>query len=574
MKTRKAFSLILAMAVLGAMALPITAYAGSITITPPTGASVASQQFRAYQIFTAEADTDATATATGYVYELNPAYTGFETDYASLLGGLGLKDYILAMLDGSGDLLPGKKDDLEGLARALWNWSEANNVANVKTATGTATGVRFANLDAGYYIVAGEALFYPPENNPATTFAALITVLEEDEDLVVPFKASAPRIEKEVFNHHSDDWEKWTDVSITDTVSFKLTSTIPDTRYYESYVYKIIDTMSKGLTFGEIISVTAYKAGEPGRVIPPANYTLAGPAAFGTVGETRFSVTIDSDLVIELSEAGYERIEVIFSAVLNEDAVIEGVGNPNYVYLEYSNNPNWEGQGTPPTGETPEDDAWVYTYKLNVFKYTVTAGDEIPLQGALFQLFPAVGNQVASFIKGAGGVYIFQGFIPKPTPPADGASEADIATYEALLASLGTLLESDADGMIYIVGIDEGTYILHEFKAPQDYNAAPDVTVMVYNKLSLTVSDLIAHLNEQRGKANTGDSLVDVVKDPDNDTELEQVAIYNGKGPQFPITGSVGTIIFYLAAGVLTAGLIVFFIVRRRRNILDDKSTA
>ena len=43
-------------------------------------------------------------------------------------------------------------------------------------------------------------------------------------------------------------------------------------------------------------------------------------------------------------------ITVEYTATLNENAVLGSAGNPNEVYLEYSNNPNKSGEGNNETG--------------------------------------------------------------------------------------------------------------------------------------------------------------------------------------------------------------------------------
>ena len=569
MRKSKIFTLILAVAMMLTTTLPMTAFAaGGIQITPPEGVSVEEREFRAYQIFTVKTNEDADS----FVYELNPAYSDFETYYAVKLGvsTLDLKEYILSLVDSSGVLDPAKKGALEDLARALWNWSkDSDNGITPETATGDDEGVSFENLEAGYYIVAGESLF---SGSSATTFAALCTVLANDTPTNVTFKADAPTIEKEVMNHHSTEWENWTDVSITDEVQFKLTSTIPDTTYYEQYTYKVHDRMSVGLTWDERVSVIAYESDAPEEEgLPLASvdndsgdgYQLSEIGKDGT--DTVFTVTINSNTIKKLSEDGYKRIEIIYSATLNENAVIENEGNPNYVYLEYSNDPNWVWDGSSedkePTEKTPEDDAWVYTYKLNIFKYT---GGETPLSGVKFQLFK--GDKVAEFEK-IGNQYVFQGFIEKQDDPGASAGQTEITAYETYLAK--TVLETGADGMIYIVGIDEGNYTLSEYQALPGYNAAEDITVTVYNKLldetDITgINALVEYLNENCGKTNTGDSLVNYA----TYTKVDRVDVYNGKGSTFPGTGGIGVYIFYAVSAILTVGLIAFFVIRRRRNIL------
>ena len=75
-------------------------------------------------------------------------------------------------------------------------------------------------------------------------------------------------------------------------------------------------------------------------------------------------------------------VEVLYSATVNENAVLGSKGNPNKVYLEFSNNPNINGEGE--TGFTPEDTVIVFTYKVVVNKVDQ---DKQPLAGAEFTLY-------------------------------------------------------------------------------------------------------------------------------------------------------------------------------------------
>ena len=79
------------------------------------------------------------------------------------------------------------------------------------------------------------------------------------------------------------------------------------------------------------------------------------------------TITKDSKVVVE------------YTAELTQDAVIGNDGNPNKVYLEFSNNPYDEG-----TGQTPEDKVTVFTFKLDVDKVDK---DQQPLAGAGFTLY-------------------------------------------------------------------------------------------------------------------------------------------------------------------------------------------
>ena len=78
-------------------------------------------------------------------------------------------------------------------------------------------------------------------------------------------------------------------------------------------------------------------------------------------------------------------IYVYYTSTLNEHAVIGSTGNPNEMYLEYSNNPN--AGGNDDTDKTPKDKVIVFTYKVVANK--VNEKQEA-LPGAAFELFKYV----------------------------------------------------------------------------------------------------------------------------------------------------------------------------------------
>jgi fimbrial isopeptide formation D2 family protein len=551
--------------------VPATAFAaGGIKIA---STNINGQQFRAYQIFMVETNAAQNdGVATSFTYTLKDEYKSFETYYKTKMGFSGdLVDYIKTLSDESGNVLPAKHLELDSLARELWNWSEIPaNKAVLETAdlmwekTAGAADVEFTGLPAGYYVVVGSGIFHN-HTVPTQSFAALCTVLD---GVVrnVRFKADAPKIEKHVKNHYNDQWEKWTDIDITAPVQFRLMSSIPDTSDYAQYFYAVHDNMSAGITYNSIASVTAIKDSPAAtRVLNPGansvmdTYVLSAPGKDRANVDTTFSVLVNSDTIKDLSAKGFDRIEIIVNATLNPLAVIEQNGNPNYVKLEYSNNPNWVGDGTPgqkpPTGETPNDDAWVYTYKLAIFKYTGIAD---PLPGVKFQLFASDGR-VASFAPGEGinaGKNVFAGWVTNnPTSPA-----------------ANTILVTGPLGTVEIVGLDAATYTLKELEGLPGYNPISDITVTVKNKLQAgrDIPALITHLNSVRGSNDSGASFLEYLTFL-NDINKVTVDVYNGKGALFPGTGGMGVYVLYAISAIITAGLIAFFVINKKRNILKVK---
>jgi len=569
MKKSKLLAIVLAIVLIAAFALPMTASAanGSIKIT---STNVNDQDFFAYKVFTVKTNAAETGgEATSFTYELNPEYAAFETDFAAntlkLTGAakdaFTLIEYIKGFVNDNYELIAGNDAALDELARALWNYGDSNAAITPATAKGNNSAVTFPSLDQGYYVVVGSATF---GTSNAKTFAALCTVVN-DKETAVKLKADAPSIKKEIKNHQTNDWEKWTDVNIGDTVDFKLTSSVPNTAHYNYYAYTIHDNMSEGLTF-DPASVVVKIAGAA--INAGSDYTVVVPGKTGT-----FDIVFDVELLLagKAYKTG-DAIEVTYSATLNKDAVIEAAGNPNYVYLEYSNNPNWTGNGKTnpddiPTDKTPEDDVWVYTYKLDIFKYTGKAGSEEALAGVKFQVLNSDGTKVAKFTVPAtgknAGKNVFDGWTAK-------LADTD-AGYDAYLAA--TVLTTGADGITGIVGIDEGIYTLVEFEALSGYNKVADIETKIYNSLLTkagidgSMTKLVDFLNAEtnRSGANNGASVIDYLEE----TNKTSVDVYNGKGSIFPGTGGIGDPIFIIA-GLVVIGLgITMFVIFRRKSKLS-----
>jgi hypothetical protein len=169
------------------------------------------------------------------------------------------------------------------------------------------------------------------------------------------------------------------------------------------------------------------------------------------------------------------------------------------------------------------------------------------------------------------------------TEPDEEPCVRDTAAYEeachdsADFLAVTVLITDSPNGMIYIAGIDEGSYKLHEFEALSGYNAGADITVNVYNALlddldldldesgTVEMSELIAYLNENRGEDNTGSSLINYP----GFTKAARIAVYNGTGSQFPGTGGMGRILFIIG-GLLIIGLFTgAFVIYRKRSVLN-----
>lgn len=123
-------------------------------------------------------------------------------------------------------------------------WTLANKKSGTETTT-TEKTTTVQGLAYGFYLFnfAGATNVDEIKDDVATP-AMLINVT--DPTVTINMKSSYPVVDKAV-----DDQS----TAIGDTVTYTLTSHVPDMTGYDSYVFKFKDTLSEGLTFGKITEV-------------------------------------------------------------------------------------------------------------------------------------------------------------------------------------------------------------------------------------------------------------------------------------------------------------------------------
>ncbi|WP_159584280.1 SpaH/EbpB family LPXTG-anchored major pilin [Streptococcus halichoeri] len=101
-----------------------------------------------------------------------------------------------------------------------------------------------------------------------------------------------------------------------------------------------------------------------------------------------------------------------------------------------------------------------------------------------------------------------------------------------------TEYKTDADGLVTITGLKEGTYYLVEKKAPAGYNLLSEPQAIT--------------LGSGASDATNSDNL------------LVTPTVKNNKGSELPSTGGIGTILFYAIGGILVITVGVIFVAKRR----------
>lgn len=429
----------------------------------------------------------------------------------------------------------------EAFAQAINEALVANPSASSQKVGEGETSVTIDNVSVGYYLIKDNP--NDPETKPDATSLFMLQVVGPT---VVTSKVDVPTPDKKIV----EGGEKVNvgDYDIGETITFELSATLPNN--FENYkTYKLVfhDTMSEGLTFDKVTSI---KLGET--VIfndETAKTYVTAPAEDGHSLDVTFE-----DLKTAMTNAGNGSvITVTYTGHLNENAVVGNPGNPNTMHLEFSNNPNDEGEGE--TGKTPDKEVIVFTFELDNNKVD-GQNTETTLPGAEFVLKTATGD--STDVKYAVINAETHKFIRWSDVKIEGTNDDDETTT----------LVSDEDGLFQVIGIDAGTYYLEETKAPVGYNKLEnDITVVITPSYDPNYQgtpgndNVITELDVTVGGKDAA---------IDDDKGIGTGTIANNKGATLPETGGIGTTIFYAVGGLLTVGAVVLLVTKKRMNA-DDK---
>ena len=513
MKKMKKFASIL-LALVMAMALTVPAFAvegdettpttGSITVSNP----VEGETYTAYKIF------DVKYSGKNYSYTIKSDSKWYSTvnAYATETNGLTLTEaagvpgeyYVtvdtdkFSAADFANTLSKVSRTDMSGTP--LEKDSEGKLVA---------TG-----LDLGYYFVTSSvgALCDLTTTNPNAT------VTEKND---IPF-------DKTIDVHT---------VEVGQTVTFTLTAKVPDATAFEKFTYQMKDTMSEGLTFDGVNSIsvsTVSKDVEEGSVLTTPGTNLTSYWTAETVGNG-FTLNFD---VKSMQDNGIEVgtwIVVTYTATVNDVAIADI--EENDAKLIYSHNPS----NSEDTKER-DDKEYVYSAKLEINKDN-KAGQ--PLAGAEFVLYKKGGTD--------GNTNLYYRWNEATDDKAE-----HITWVEDIKDATHVTTEivgegEDAKAVAYFNGLKDGTYYLKETKAPEGYNPLPE-------DLSVTIKGTPVLTENGTGVPTAGmdveatlQAALTTVQEVENDT-----------GAQMPETGGIGTTIFYTLGGLMVVAADVLLVTKRR----------
>lgn len=561
------------MAVLMAMTMILSMSMIAFAAEAPKGTltvnnTVAEKTLDLYQIFTA------TKSGENVAYTLNSAYEGFFKNNTKIPGSESLTgealsekayEYVKEQVGANGDAETAKTFAKDMLG---WILDSENNITATKTVETTATSTVVPGLAYGYYLV------YPkgatdtstaPGNQAYTSAASLVNVTG---DTSINMKSNYPTVDKKIIpaqsgsgikvgaivdaswdgSHHmgleddenesedtiaprgAADEKKAGDFGIGDTVTYQLTSKVPDMTGYNSYTFKFSDALSKGLDLKEVLSVKVGNTTLTAKGTGANTYALAYDQAKRTL-----TVTLNDFYNSYKNHTG-ETITVVYTATLNKDAVIGMNPNTNKAVVEYSNDPTTGGTGT---SEPSIVD--VHTFDFTIYKYYLKDQKKTSLANAEFELYKA--NKAGDAADTNAKINIVdegKGVYRQAT-----ADEAKVTGFTS------AKIVSDADGKVLVKGLVAGTYYLRETKAPEGYNKLlSDIKVEIKANYDETTGKLTSYSVDYtyNGTETPGTAITSKDNSP-------EVPVENKTGAQLPSTGSKGALMVTLAGIVLFGAL-------------------
>lgn len=499
-KTRRIAAMIAATALAATMVIPAMSFSASaynVTITQ-NDADKGTHTYGAYQIFAGTLAADGTLSNITWGSGITAAGQAALGDAAAYAKSI------------TAATAPTKAAELAGYL-----------ASPEKTGSATIEG-----LTGGYYLIQDTV---EPTGSPASRTKFILKVVK-DETVDVDVKSSVPSVEKKVQDINDSEatptlsgLQDSADYEIGDSIPYTITATIGNgIENFEKYSFEFHDEMSPGLSMDDAVE---WKITIGGKDVT-ANFTMTN------TGNTYTWAVTDNDLkAYTYTEGGTatagtlaagDEVVLTYNAYLNANAVVGAAGNPNEVWLQFDNNPNSCGNGSP-TAETPKDKNIVFTYQTIINKVDDKG---TALVGANFTLFKKVNDTWVDVttLGGTGGA--------KPTKTGD-----------------------ETGSTFTFSGLDDGDYKLSETATPRGYDSISDIEF----KITAT-HDIISDDPQLTALTGTGG----IALEPNLTAGSLTGQIVNVPGAQLPSTGGIGTTLFILCGSIGAAITGVYLVSRKR----------
>lgn len=540
----------------------------SITITPNAGQSLVGKKFQVYKLFDAENAVD--NESINYTWN-NDYKTALQTvvgkkinKSASSVTEYDVIDYIQTLntnkVEGAqaDQKLEGRYSNyrhfVEALRDELVKEGLSPNTVNVTAVNAVDGSVKFSGLGYGYYLT--DEVTAVQDTHSA---ASLILTNTANPNAQVNIKSDYPTLIKKI---NEDDnnvgWNDIGDYEIGQTVPYYHDTYVPNMNGYQTYKMIFHDKMDNALTFNkDSVSITISSNKK--------SYTLKSNE-FNVVensGEDTFYAEIpDLKAIVDKqfpegfnnnNENTYgQSVRLNYNATLNDNASTRTgrAGFENAVRLEYSNNPDSDGNGS--TGTTPWDTVVCFTYKINGLK--VNNHNKL-LKNAKFRLYSDENCTNEVYVKDSPNGYVVINRDSLGGTDHTGGTRPSDAVEMA----------SDAKGVFTILGLDQGTYYLKETDSPAGYRELQDpIVITIKPTFNADRNNYVSGegatektLQKLEATAHVKEFLDGAYKESDTDLKTDvtdgsaNITVVNYVGTKLPITGSNLTMIC-LGAGTIT----------------------
>lgn len=351
--------------------------------------------------------------------------------------------------------------------------------------------------------------------------------------VTVKEKRSVPTIDKRILNDaDGSSWNYGADAQIGQEIRHQITGTVAgNIQTYDLYYYGFEDVMSKGIDY----LLGSYAVTLDGKDVSASFQERLTHQADGT---HKLEVFCNDLYAIPDAEPNADsKIVLTYSVRLNHDCVIGAAGNPNDARILYSSNPN-----TREISRTHVVRDYLYTFRLHLEKKD--RDTNVPLSGARFTIMAS--------------------------EPDDSASRGLYVQQDGTLGSSPYEFQTGEDGAFEVAGLDAGTYLLQEVKAPEMYQVKNKDTIVTIQAVYQTNGTIQTLTNTVSGNAdaaagidNSNDNLVngDAGTAAGASACLVNVTIGNIKKIPMPLSGEPGlmvTIALGLGVTAISAAGIIF----------------
>lgn len=536
MKTKKRKTiaskiLALCLAVMMLMGMSVTAFA---KITPDSTANITvtglepGVEVTAYQIITVNVN-DAAGQPQDPVYYWNAEVAEWILEQSSYTGYIGGNNAVTETFMNLKDTAEAKSfyHDLASAIKANQNNAFAGLVASSKTGMALNEGVAtIADAGMGQWLLTakgGSKIYLPSTVTliPTPVEGSTDWELENDE---VGMKGAKPTIEKDAETETGDQT-----VAIGDTVTYTLTVLVPE--YPEDAVnpvFKVGDKLGEGLDLVGAGGTPAITVKYENTVINNTLYSVSTTPAASD--DYTFQITFTKEF---LAAYAGETITITYQATVNENAFTEdALGNT--AFLGYNHDPYDEK-----SYETTPVEEEVYTFGIQLDKIDKTSSDK--LTGAEFELKKQGEDTALTFNETATGSGIYN-YAPTGTD---------------------TILKVNNNGFLQIQGLDEGTYILTETKAPNGY-VLPNGSI----RIILTKDADSGELGDGTSVTSEGTIVINAGENSIVNNVLQFDVVNEKTDTDFdlPATGGMGTMIFTVAGILLMGGAVALVVVAMKKK--------